>query len=210
MTSLHDGYLTLSLRFPYSIKGSPEVVYWGLAHFLHLEEAMADTIYLDVFEAGFLGKIGLAVSQDGLLRLRMFVKGEKQFLNENQAYQEGVYAFDSQVTQSYRTQISEYLKGERKVFSLPIDWKVYTPFQEAVLKETLAIPYGETRSYGEVAAAIDKPKASRAVGQAEKSNHLPLVIPCHRVIGSDGSLTGYGGSENTDTKASLIQFERGN
>jgi methylated-DNA-[protein]-cysteine S-methyltransferase len=179
-----------------------------LAHFLHLEEAMAVTIYLDVFEAGFLGKIGLAVSADGLLRLRMFVKGEKQFLSENQAYQEGVYIFDSQVTQPYRTQISEYLKGERKVFSLPIDWKVYTPFQEAVLKETLAIPYGETRSYGEVAAAIGKPKASRAVGQAEKSNHVPLVIPCHRVIGSDGSLTGYGGSENTDTKSSLIQFER--
>ena len=170
---------------------------------------MTETIYLDVFEAGFLRKIGLAVSSDGLLRLRMFVAGEKQFMSENQAYQEGVYVFDPQVTQPYRAQISEYLEQKRKVFSLSIDWKVYTPFQKAVLKETLAIPYGETRSYGEVAAAIGNPKASRAVGQAEKSNHVPLVIPCHRVIGSDGSMTGYGGSENTDTKVSLLQFERG-
>lgn len=169
---------------------------------------MAATIYLDVFEAGFLGMIGLAVSPDGLLRLRMDVKGEKQFLGENQEYQGGAYVFDSEITLPYREQISQYLKHERKDFSLPIDWKVYTPFQIAVLKETLAIPYGETRSYGQVAAAIGKPKASRAVGQAEKSNHVPLVIPCHRVIGSDGSLTGYGGSENTDLKSRLIAFER--
>ncbi len=169
---------------------------------------MAVTIYLNVFEAGFLGMIGLAVSPDGLLRLRMNVKGEKQFLGENQAYLEGAYVFDSEITLPFRVQISEYLKYERKDFSLPIDWKVYTPFQKAVLKETLAIPYGETRSYGQVAAAIGKPKASRAVGQAEKSNHVPLVIPCHRVIGSDGSLTGYGGSENTDLKSRLITFER--
>ena len=77
------------------------------------------------------------------------------------------------------------------------------------MQETLAIPYGETRSYGEVAAAVGRPKAARAVGQAEKSNHAPLVIPCHRVIGSDGSLTGYGGPDNTDLKARLIAFERG-
>ena len=76
------------------------------------------------------------------------------------------------------------------------------------MKETLAIPFGETRSYGEVAAAIGRPKASRAVGQAEKRNQVPLVIPCHRVIGSDGSMTGYGGSENTDLKARLIAFEK--
>ncbi|HDD56237.1 MAG TPA: methylated-DNA--[protein]-cysteine S-methyltransferase [Chloroflexi bacterium] len=138
----------------------------------------------------------------------MFVKGEKEFLTLNQAYQEGVYVFDSQRTRPFRTQINEYLRRERKVFTLPIDWGCYTPFQKAVLKETLAIPYGQTRSYGEVAAAIGKPKASRAVGQAEKRNQVPLVIPCHRVIGSDGSLTGYGGSENIDLKARLIAFEK--
>ena len=78
-----------------------------------------------------------------------------------------------------------------------------------VLKATQAIPYGETRSYGQVAAVIGKPQAARAVGQAEKRNQVPLVIPCHRVIGSDGSLTGYGGSSNTDLKGRLIAFEKG-
>jgi len=77
-----------------------------------------------------------------------------------------------------------------------------------VLQETLSIPYGETRSYGQISAAIGNPKASRAVGQAEKSNQIPLVIPCHRVIGSDGSLTGYGGKDNTDLKAWLLDFEK--
>lgn len=169
---------------------------------------MAAKIYLDVFEAGFLGKIGVAVSPDGLLRLRMHLIGEEDFLRMNQVYQDGEYHFDSRAVHPYRVQIAEYIRKEREIFSVPIDWRGYTPFQEAVLKETLAIPYGETRSYGELAAAIGKPKASRAVGQAEKRNQVPLVIPCHRVIGSDGSMTGYGGSENTDLKARLIAFER--
>ena len=169
---------------------------------------MTEIIYLDVFEGGFLGKIGLAVSPDGLLRLRMFVKGEKDFLNLNEAYQEGEYVFDPKMAHPYRVQIAEYLKKEREIFSVSIDWRGYTPFQEAVLKETLTIPYGKTHSYGQVAAAIGKPKASRAVGQAEKRNEVPLVIPCHRVIGSDGSMTGYGGSENTDLKSRLIAFEK--
>ena len=170
---------------------------------------MAEIIYLDLFEGGFLGKIGLAVSSNGLLRLRMFVDGEKDFLKLNEAYQEGEYVFDSQKAQPYRVQIVEYLQKERENFSLSIDWRGYTPFQKAVLKETLAIPYGKTHSYGEVAAAIGKPKASRAVGQAEKRNDVPLVIPCHRVIGSDGSMTGYGGPENTDLKSHLLAFEMG-
>lgn len=169
---------------------------------------MSKIIYLDVFEAGFLGKIGIAVSADGLLRLRMLLKGEQEFSNLNQAYQEGEYVFDPLKTGPFRAQIIEYLRRDREEFSLPVDWGVYTPFQQAVLKVTQAIPYGETRSYGQVAAVIGKPKASRAVGQAEKRNQVPLVIPCHRVIGSDGSMTGYGGPENTDLKERLIAFER--
>ena len=139
----------------------------------------------------------------------MFVKGEDNFLALNQAYQEGEYLFDHHQTGPFRIEIAEYLRKEREIFSIPIDWGDYTPFQRAVLEETLAIPYGRTRSYGEVAAAIGKPKASRAVGQAQKRNQVPLVIPCHRVIGSDGSLTGYGGPDNIDLKARLLAFERG-
>ena len=169
---------------------------------------MTKRIYLNLFETEFLGLIGIAVSEAGLLRLRMFVKGDGEFLALNQAYQEGDYLFNYQATVPYQREIAEYLKKEREVFSIPIDWGSYTPFQKSVLEETLAIPYGETRSYGEVAAAIGKPKASRAVGQAQKSNQVPLVIPCHRVIGSDGSLTGYGGPDNIGLKAQLLAFEK--
>jgi methylated-DNA-[protein]-cysteine S-methyltransferase len=93
------------------------------------------------------------------------------------------------------------------MFSVPIDWGGYTQFQKAVLEATQAIPYGETRSYGEIAAAVGNPNAARAVGQAEKRNQVPLVIPCHRVIGSDGGMTGYGGTTNTQLKTDLIDFE---
>jgi methylated-DNA-[protein]-cysteine S-methyltransferase len=139
----------------------------------------------------------------------MVVKGEKEFLRRNQAYQEGEYLFDPEKTHPFRSQVLAYVRRELQDFSIPIDWGQYSPFQMDVLKATRAIPYGETRSYGEVAAVIGKPKAARAVGQAEKRNQVPLVIPCHRVIGSDGSLTGYGGSSNTDLKGRLIAFEKG-
>jgi len=166
------------------------------------------TIYLNILQTEKLGLIGVAVTAKGLRRLRMFQKSDKAFLVLNEIYQEGEYTFSDQETKPVIEQLQAYLNYEIKQFSLPIDWSGYTAFQKDVLQETLSIPYGETRSYGQVAAAIGNPKASRAVGQAEKSNQIPLVIPCHRVIGSDGSLTGYGGKDNTDLKAWLLDFEK--
>ena len=169
---------------------------------------MTEIIALKLFKSELLGGIGISVSGHGLLRLRMFQDDQDSFLKLNQAYGEGEYRYSDLDTGEAERQITAYLAGELRLFTLPIDWRGYTEFQRAVLKETLAIPYGQTKSYGEVAAAIGKPKASRAVGQAEKSNDVPLVIPCHRVIGSDGSLTGYGGKDNTDIKAKLLNFEQ--
>jgi len=166
------------------------------------------TIYLNILQTEKLGLIGVTVTAKGLRRLRMFQKSDKAFLVLNESYQEGEYTFSDQETKPVIEQLQAYLNYEIKQFSLPIDWSGYTAFQKDVLQETLSIPYGETRSYGQVAAAIGNPKASRAVGQAEKSNQVPLVIPCHRVIGSDGSLTGYGGKDNTDLKAWLLDFEK--
>jgi methylated-DNA-[protein]-cysteine S-methyltransferase len=169
---------------------------------------MTTPIYLNVLQTNMLGLIGVAVSPQGLLRLRMFQKNKEAFLSLNETYREGIYQYSEPETRMYLDQIKSYLNQELQVFSLPIDWNCYTVFQRAVLEETLAIPYGETQSYGQVAAAIGRPKASRAVGQAEKRNDVPLVIPCHRVIGSDGSLTGYGGKDNTDIKDKLLKFEK--
>jgi len=90
------------------------------------------------------------------------------------------------------TQLREYFDGRRRVFELPLKPEG-TPFQLRVWNALLEIPYGETISYGELAARIGDRSASRAVGLANGSNPLPIVIPCHRVIGSNGKLTGYGG-----------------
>ncbi len=98
----------------------------------------------------------------------------------------------SEFTDSAREQLLEYLSGERIHFELKLDLRA-TPFQQSVYDELLAIPYGETRSYAEVAAAVGKPKAVRATGTANGANPIPLVVPCHRVIASGGGLGGYGG-----------------
>jgi methylated-DNA-[protein]-cysteine S-methyltransferase len=101
-------------------------------------------------------------------------------------------------------QLAEYLEGRRTQFDLPLDVDG-TDFQKAVWKELQRIPYGETRSYGEIAKAIGRPGAARAVGMANHDNPLAVVIPCHRVVGSNGSLTGYAGG--LDLKAQLLSIE---
>ena len=101
-------------------------------------------------------------------------------------------------------QLREYFDGKRTVFELKLHPKG-TPFQKAVWKALAAIPYGETRTYGEIARAVGRPTAVRAVGQANGQNPLPIVVPCHRVIGADGSLTGFGGG--LPTKRALLELE---
>jgi methylated-DNA-[protein]-cysteine S-methyltransferase len=107
-----------------------------------------------------------------------------------------------------RTQVEEYLNGQRDTFELDIDWALCTPFQRQVLEQHLAIPYGETRTYGQLAAQIGKPLAARAVGRAGATNPIPLIIPCHRVIGADGNLRGYGAPGGIQTKAWLLELEK--
>lgn len=102
-------------------------------------------------------------------------------------------------------QIQAYFKGALKDFTIPLDL-VGTPFQMKVWKTLLEIPYGQTISYAELARRIGQPKAIRAVGGANGKNPIPLVVPCHRVIGSDGSLTGYG--SGIEIKSALLALEK--
>jgi methylated-DNA-[protein]-cysteine S-methyltransferase len=106
-----------------------------------------------------------------------------------------------------RRQLEEYFAGSRKDFDLPLRLDG-TEFQVKVLKALQKIPYGETVSYGEIARRIGKPKAMRAVGAANGRNPIPIVVPCHRVIGSGGDLTGFGGG--LDTKEALLRLEAEN
>ena len=96
------------------------------------------------------------------------------------------------------------MRGERRSFDLPLA-PAGTPFQRAVWAELRRIPYGETRSYAQIAAGIGKPGAARAVGQANHRNPLPVFIPCHRVIGASGKLSGYGGG--LELKQKLLELE---
>lgn len=105
------------------------------------------------------------------------------------------------------TQLKEYFSGGRKDFSLPLN-PIGTPFQKKVWKALLSIPYGESRSYKDIAILIDNPKASRAVGMANNKNPISIFIPCHRVIGSNGKLFGYGGGLNI--KKHLLDLEKNN
>lgn len=102
-------------------------------------------------------------------------------------------------------EIEEYLSGTRMQFDIPIELKG-TDFQKKVWNALLSIPYGETRSYLQVAEIIDNPKACRAVGMANHKNPIPIIIPCHRVIGKNGSLVGYGGG--LEIKEKLLEIER--
>jgi methylated-DNA-[protein]-cysteine S-methyltransferase len=102
-------------------------------------------------------------------------------------------------------QLTEYFQRQRTAFDLPLDISG-TPFQEQVWRALLEIPYGQTRSYGEIAKFIGKPGAARAVGMANHENPIAIVIPCHRVVGQDGTLTGYAGG--LDLKRQLLSIER--
>jgi methylated-DNA-[protein]-cysteine S-methyltransferase len=103
-----------------------------------------------------------------------------------------------------RKQLDEYFAGERKEFDVLLNLSG-TDFQVQVLEELQRIPYGETTSYGAIAKRIGRPRAMRAVGAANGRNPIPIIIPCHRVIGSSGDLTGFGGG--LDTKAALLRLE---
>ena len=102
-------------------------------------------------------------------------------------------------------QISEYLEGRRREFDFPYLLRG-TEFQQKVWRALCAIPYGETRTYGEIAAAVGNPRAARAVGMANHENKILIAVPCHRVIGADGSLVGYG--SGLDMKQALLRLEK--
>jgi O-6-methylguanine DNA methyltransferase len=106
--------------------------------------------------------------------------------------------------QPYVTELEEYFAGKRREFSFPLDLRG-TDFQQACWRALLAIPYGETRTYADIARAVGKPNAFRAVGMANNRNPIAIVVPCHRVIASDGTLCGYGGG--LDVKRKLLELE---
>jgi len=154
-----------------------------------------------------LGPIWVAVTERGLAVVEIRA-GRDEFAHGLAARHGAEVTPNEAITVEAVRQIRGYLAGERESFDLPIDWSVMSTFKERVLQAVCTIPRGETRSYAEIAAQIGKPGAARAVGQANAANPMPLVIPCHRVIGADGSLRGYSGGDGLDTKIWLLELEK--
>lgn len=147
-----------------------------------------------------IGELLLA-GEDNALTMIGFPKGSMRRDPESD------WIFNEQPFEEVRRQLSEYFAGERKDFDLPLGLSG-TEFQVSVLEALQDIPYGETTSYGVIAKRIGRPKAVRAVGAANGRNPIPIIVPCHRVIGSSGDLTGFGGG--LDTKEALLRLEAEN
>lgn len=167
----------------------------------HCVESFSE-VKLDVFQTR-IGWIGLAWTPRGILWLVLPRGSRNEVLHELQ--QEFVDGVSASAPAEIKKELTEYAEGKRREFDLPLDWSLVKPFQRAVLTVALKIPFGETRTYGWIARAIGKPQAARAVGRALATNPIPLILPCHRVVGSDGSLTGYGGG--LPLKKKLLEME---
>jgi methylated-DNA-[protein]-cysteine S-methyltransferase len=172
-------------------------------------KARIQKLFIGVVDNPVLGPIWMAVSEVGLVAVQM--GGEEENFNQGLATRYGAPPIPSEVqVLPIIHQITTYLKGTRKSFDIPIHWEIMSTFQQKVQQAVYAIPYGETRTYGQIAAQIGSPRAARAVGRANATNPMPLVLPCHRLVGADGSLRGYGGGEGVKTKAWLLDFEKRN
>jgi methylated-DNA-[protein]-cysteine S-methyltransferase len=161
-------------------------------------------IYYASFDSPLLKKVFVASTEEGVCMVD-FLTSEKAFLKELRRLFRCEIVRDDQKNKAVLSQLKKYLKGELQRFDCPLDFRG-TPFEKRVWSELAKIPYGETRSYKEIAKAIGHPKAFRAVGNANGKNPLPLIIPCHRVIESNGGLGGFG--HGIKVKRRLLDFER--
>ncbi len=165
-----------------------------------------DKLYIGQTGETRLGRFWLAASELGLVAVEWGQTRSEFEAYLTKRFKRTVEYAPGHVREAAK-QLKEYLSGRRRVFTLVIDWTVLRQFQQSVLHATYEIPYGETRTYKEIAGQIGRPQAARAVGRAEATNPMPLVLPCHRVIGMDGKLHGYGMAEGLKTKAWLLKLE---
>lgn len=153
-----------------------------------------------------IGPLLIAVGAKGLVSIE-FGQNEERFVERlSQRYRVPVWRSQERVAEA-AVQLAEYLNGERRKFDLPVDLSTVTDFQRKVLRAAIRVPTGLVATYGEIARRIGKPHAARAVGQALAHNPIPIVVPCHRVVASDGSLTGYSGGAGVETKRRLLMLE---
>jgi len=162
-----------------------------------LREGLIDVRY-DIIDSP-VGDLFVAATDRGLARISYFPDGMEETLAR---------MFGPRVLRSplddVRRELDEYFEGTRRAFDLPIDLRV-APFHADVLAQLARVPYGQTETYGALATKAGRPKAARAVGTVMNRNPIPIVLPCHRIVGANGSLTGYAGG--LDVKRHLLRLE---
>jgi methylated-DNA-[protein]-cysteine S-methyltransferase len=162
--------------------------------------SQAKSVYFSVMQSP-VGPLLLAATENGL-RLLQFHRGEPP-----QPARDEVWVESRERLQDYEKEINAYFRGELREFTCKLDL-AGTGFQKACWQALLRIPYGETRTYAEIAREIGRPQAFRAVGQANHDNPVAIIVPCHRVLGSGGTLTGYGGGLSTKEKLLALEGAR--
>lgn len=172
----------------------------------HLRAARSSPVYYDRIQRSPVGALWVAVSERGLVAVE-FGSPEREFRRQVERRLGARAQRAGRPTGEARRQVLQYLQGRRRTFDLPVDLRHLTPFQQRVLHAAQAVPRGQVSTYGQIARRIGRPRAARAVGQALGSNPIPIVIPCHRVLASDGSLHGYSGRGGIKTKAWLLRLE---
>jgi methylated-DNA-[protein]-cysteine S-methyltransferase len=161
--------------------------------------------YVDEIESP-AGPLAFAVDEDGTLMRLHFVESAYGAVMEAELEDVGyTVETDETRTAGVRRELAEYVSGRRRTFDVPLAF-VGSVWQKAVWMELTRIPFGETRSYGEIADSLGRPGAARAVGRANACNVLPVVVPCHRVIAADGTLGGFNGGLHL--KERLLEHER--
>ncbi|MCB0858573.1 MAG: methylated-DNA--[protein]-cysteine S-methyltransferase [Solirubrobacterales bacterium] len=156
-----------------------------------------------------LGPVALAATDEGIVRCNL-PGSDPDALVEEVVARTGMEPVEGgEAVDEAADQVTEFLAGKRREFDLALDWRLIGGFYRDVLQATTTIPWGETASYGEVAALAGKPGAARAAGTALSLNPIALIVPCHRIIKSDGSTGGYGGGKaGTALKQRLLDLER--
>jgi methylated-DNA-[protein]-cysteine S-methyltransferase len=171
-----------------------------------LKNAAGKVVYYGYAPRTRVGPLFVAVNDQGLVALDFGLSEQEFVARVAHRTKATLNRSDDQAAEALK-QVQEYLDGKRTTFDLPLDMSAMSEFQRRVLNIALKIPRGKFLTYGDVAKALGKPQASRAVGQALGHNPVPIVIPCHRVLGSDGSLHGYSGGGGIQTKLWLLRLE---
>jgi methylated-DNA-[protein]-cysteine S-methyltransferase len=163
-------------------------------------------MYYDVLPDTPIGPVYVSVGTEGLAAVALG-GSEADFVAQLRRREGQATVRSGEQTRQVRTQIEEYFRGERERFDCPVDLSQLTGFHRQVLLAAARIPRGSVMTYGGLARTLGMPRSARAVGRALATNPVPLVIPCHRVIASDGSLGGYSARGGVSTKLRLLRFE---